>query len=139
MNARRYSAIAMLLAVTVAATWLSAPGATSSGSELVDYGKIEGRSYHDEAYERGRCNQCHVGSRTDAQGYPPDDSCDRCHERDELVEATLRENEEDGWQNPHDNLHYGTLVPCVECHGEHSRKAPLCANCHNFDYPKHDY
>ena len=48
-------------------------------------------------------------------------------------------DEEDRWQKPHDNLHYGHDVPCVECHGEHTSKAPLCANCHNFEYAGHEY
>lgn len=105
--------------------------------ELRDYAGNNGRSYHAEMYERGKCQYCH-GVR-EPQGYPKDGACLRCHEVDDIVAATMPEAQEDRWQNPHDNLHYGKDVPCVECHGEHSNKAPLCANCHKFDYPDHEY
>lgn len=111
-------------------------GAIANG-ELKDYDGLDGRSYHAEMHEKGKCRTCHGVK--EPKGYPEDGGCSRCHDIEELVEATMPEVEEDRWQNPHDNLHYGTDVPCVECHGEHSNKAPLCANCHNFDYSKHVY
>lgn len=111
-------------------------GAYAKG-ELKKYADIEGRSYHAEMHDKGNCRTCHGVK--DPEGYPEDGRCSRCHESEELVAATMPEAEEDRWQNPHDNLHYGMNVPCVECHGEHSNKAPLCANCHNFDYASHEY
>ena len=108
---------------------------TYAQEQLKDYDGIDGRSYHAQMHEKGRCRSCHGVK--DPQGYPEDDGCDRCHDIDELVSATMPEAEADRWQNPHDNLHYGTDVPCVECHGEHTNKAPLCANCHNFEYSRH--
>lgn len=110
-------------------------GAYANG-ELQEYDGIDGRSYHAEMHEKGKCRSCHGVK--EPEGYPEDGACLRCHETEELVTATQPQAEEDRWQNPHDNLHYGEDVPCVECHGEHSSKAPLCANCHNFDYPKHE-
>lgn len=105
--------------------------------ELKEYGGIDGRSYHAEMHEKGRCKTCHGVKEPD--GYPEDGSCLRCHEVEEIVASTMPEAAEERWQNPHNNLHYGLGVPCVECHGEHTNKAPLCANCHNFDYLDHEY
>lgn len=105
--------------------------------ELKDYDGIDGRSYHAQLHEKGKCRTCHGVK--EPEGYPEDGSCLRCHDVDEIVAATMPAAEEDRWQNPHDNLHYGVDVPCVECHGEHSSKAPLCADCHNFEYSKHEY
>jgi hypothetical protein len=105
--------------------------------ELKEYAGIDGQSYHAEMHEKGRCRACHGVN--EPESYPEDGSCLRCHEFEEIVAATIPETEEDRWQNPHDNLHYGKDVPCVECHGEHTNKAPLCANCHNFDFSDHEY
>ena len=105
--------------------------------DMKEYEGIDGRSYHAEMHEKGRCKTCH-GVR-EPEGYPEDGSCLRCHDVEEIVAATMPDAEEDRWQNPHDNLHYGPDVPCVECHGEHSNKAPLCTNCHSFDYSDHEY
>jgi hypothetical protein len=136
MNAdnRKRGTHALFAATGVAAVLLLAAYANG---ELQEYEGIDGRSYHAEMHEKGKCRTCH--GVTDPEGYPEDGRCLRCHEVDELVAATMPADEEDRWQNPHDNLHYGVDVPCVECHGEHSNKAPLCANCHNFDYPDHEY
>jgi hypothetical protein len=136
MNVRtgKLGTLILTCAVLVAAVLLL--GAYANGA-LKEYADIEGRSYHAELHEKGKCRTCHGVK--DPDGYPEDDACLRCHEVDELALATMPAAEEDRWQNPHDNLHYGTDVPCVECHGEHSNKAPLCANCHNFDYSKHEY
>lgn len=122
------------LAVT-AVTAVALIGATFAYGELRDFDGIEGREYHARMYEKGRCETCH-GTAQPA-GYPEDGACLKCHRMDELVAATAREAEDEQGQNPHDNLHYGQDVPCVECHGEHSSKEPLCADCHNFDYPNH--
>ncbi len=104
--------------------------------ELQEYGDNSGRSYHAKLYKKGKCSACHGVQ--EPVGYPEDDACLKCHDVDELVVVTMPDDEEDRWQNPHDNLHYGTEVPCVECHGEHTNKTPLCADCHNFDYPDHE-
>ncbi len=108
---------------------------TFAYGELKDFDGIEGREYHARLYEKGRCKACHGADQP--AGYPEDGSCLKCHGMEELVAATARESEEESGQNPHDSLHYGQDVPCVECHGEHSSKKPLCADCHNFDYPNH--
>jgi hypothetical protein len=105
--------------------------------ELKEYAGIDGRSYHAEMHEKGRCKTCHGVKEPDS--YPEDGACLRCHEVEEIVAATMPAVEEDRWQNPHNNLHYGPDVPCGECHGEHSNKAPLCENCHKFEYSKHEY
>lgn len=117
----------VLLAVLVA-------GSSLAADTLKQYGDIMGRTYHEELYTENMCDACHTTN--DPKGYPPDDCCAECHELEELVAATAREGE-DLWQNPHNNLHYGKDVPCMECHGEHSRRAPMCAECHNFNYTKH--
>jgi len=98
---------------------------------------IQGRDYHQRLYQRGRCEACHAVA--EPTGYPADGSCLDCHRMNGLVAATAPEDEEEKWQNPHDSLHYGREVPCVECHGEHTNKEPLCADCHNFEYPNHQY
>ncbi|MGB5492220.1 MAG: cytochrome c3 family protein [Woeseiaceae bacterium] len=124
--------------LSVAAVFLSVLlfGAYANG-ELKEYSGLDGRSYHAELHEKAKCRTCHGVK--EPEGYPEDGACLRCHEVDEIVAATLPDIAEDRWQNPHDNLHYGKDVPCVECHGEHSNKAPLCANCHNFEFSKHEY
>lgn len=106
-------------------------------ASLEDYNGIQGRSYHARYHEKGRCTACHAEK--EPTGYPEDDACLKCHDMEELVAATARTAEDELWQNPHNNLHYGMEVPCTECHGEHSNKAPMCANCHNFEYPNHEY
>ncbi len=105
--------------------------------ELKEFSGIEGRTFHEFMYRTDNCSSCHGVD--DPVGYPEDGTCITCHSVDRLVEETMSESEEDRWQNPHDSLHWGRDVPCVECHGEHSNKAPLCADCHNFDYPGHQY
>lgn len=124
-----HSALTVLLAFAVLAA-----GAIAYG-ELQQFKGVEGRDYHAKMYRTGRCTKCHESN--DPSGYPLDGACLECHEQAELAMATLPEAEEDRWQNPHDSLHYGADVPCVECHGEHSSKEPLCADCHNFDYAYH--
>jgi hypothetical protein len=122
-----------LTAIGLVATALTA--GTIAYGELQDFDGIQGREYHARMYEKGRCKTCH-GTDTPS-GYPEDGACLKCHDAADLAEATARESEEESGQNPHDSLHYGQDVPCVECHGEHSSKKPLCADCHNFDYPNH--
>lgn len=130
INYPRFLAVAAVLAsVLVAGTY--------AYGELKDYSGIEGRDYHAMMYKRGNCAACHETDKP--AGYPEDGACLQCHSLEDVVAATMPEAEEDRWQNPHDSLHYGQDVPCGECHGEHSNKAPLCADCHNFDYPDHQY
>ena len=113
-------------------------GSMSFG-ELRDFNGLMGRDYHERLHMRGRCEACHESAESaeEVSGFPEDGSCLDCHRMERLVAATARELEDEKWQNPHDSLHYGRDVPCVECHGEHSSKEPLCADCHNFDYPNH--
>jgi hypothetical protein len=106
-------------------------------AELQTFSGMEGRSYHSWMYESGNCAACHTGG--DVSGYPEDGTCLQCHAMDDVVAATMPEDEAERWQNPHDSLHYGRDVPCSECHGEHSNKEHLCADCHNFDYPNHQF
>lgn len=100
--------------------------------ELTSFDGIEGQDHHAHLYKRDRCDACH-GDATPT-GYPEDGACLQCHQVEDIIAATMPEAEEDRWQNPHNNLHFGDEVPCVECHGEHSTKESLCADCHNFDY-----
>lgn len=136
MNVERRKFGTLILSALAMVTAALLLGAVAYG-DLQDYDGLKGRSYHAEMHEKGKCRTCHGVAEPD--GYPEDQRCLRCHDVEELAEATQPETEEDRWQNPHNNLHYGMDVPCVECHGEHSNKAPLCANCHNFDYPNHQF
>ncbi len=128
------SALTMLWMVVV---FIGAGWGGYALADLQDFNGFKGRSYHAKYYEKGRCETCHAVK--EPTGYPADDACLKCHDLDEIVAATARADEEETWQNPHNNLHYGTEVPCVECHGEHSNKEPMCANCHKFEYPNHVY
>ncbi len=92
----------------------------------------DGQPWHQEAYDTG-CKTCHDNG---IKNYPSDQSCLSCHDLEELVDATSRQGDEQ-WQNPHNNLHYGTETPCMECHGEHiQNKQPMCMDCHTFKYPE---
>ena len=112
-------------------------GALSLGAmaetTLKEYDQMTGRSYHDKLHSKGNCKACHGA---EVSGYPADDTCHKCHNPDKLAKKTARTGDE-VHQNPHDNLHYGKDVPCTECHGEHTEKEPLCADCHTFKYPNH--
>ena len=100
----------------------------AQAATLTKMGAKQGRSFHEFNYEDG-CKSCHdQGMRKP----PSDQSCQQCHDLSELIEATA--NKEKQWKNPHNNMHYGDKVPCIECHGEHKPKKPLCSNCHNFDF-----
>jgi hypothetical protein len=112
--------------------WLAFGALNVAYGELEEFDGIQGQSHHAHLYKRGRCEACHETKQP--TGYPADDACVQCHDLEGLIEATARDSEEEKWQNPHNNLHYGAEVPCVECHGEHSTKESLCADCHNFDY-----
>ena len=87
---------------------------------------IKGKPYH----EGLECTDCHADENPTT--FPADFVCVDCHDLDELVATTSR-SEEDKWQNPHNNLHFGKDVPCMECHGEHQQMKPLCEGCHSFD------
>ncbi|ABI73721.1 MULTISPECIES: cytochrome c3 family protein [Shewanella] len=90
------------------------------------------RDYHKEVIGKD-CKTCHDNG---IKQFPSDQSCLQCHDVDDLAKKTAR-SEEDKWQNPHNNLHYGKDVPCQECHSEHKTKQPLCSNCHTFKFDKH--
>ena len=93
---------------------------------------IEQRDYHKEVIGKD-CKACHDNG---IKQFPSDQACLQCHDVDALAEQSAR-SEEDKWQNPHNNLHYGKELPCVECHGEHVAKKPICSDCHTFKYDKH--
>ena len=88
---------------------------------------IDNKPYHEDL----DCESCHTDPK---QTFPADFVCLDCHDSDEVVAATERP-EEEKWQNPHNNLHYGKDVPCMECHGEHETGEILCDRCHSFEYP----
>lgn len=109
-------------------------GVCFAGDTLQQFGDNEGRSYHSDLYEDESCDSCHENAEPEA--FPSDFICMDCHDGDDLIEATSRP-EDEKWQNPHNNLHYGKDVPCMECHGEHQESKPLCAGCHSFKYPNY--
>jgi len=106
-------------------------GSCFAGETLQKFGDQDGRSYHSDSYESDSCDDCHANS--EPETFPADFICMDCHDGEDLIEATSRP-EDERWQNPHNNLHYGQDVPCMECHGEHEQKKPLCAGCHSFKY-----
>lgn len=109
------------------------PGPGVAETSLEEYEDVEGRSFHARLY-RGekQCVACHGSNEPSA--LPADDVCLECHELEELVTSTARP-EDELWQNPHNNLHWGKDVPCMECHSEHQESKPLCEGCHSFKYP----
>jgi len=100
---------------------------------LKQYDGIKGRSYHSDFYDGKSCDSCHDSKKP--LNFPADDACLACHDLDDLVKSTSRADDEK-WQNPHNNIHYGKDVPCMECHGEHESRKPLCQGCHTFKYKK---
>jgi hypothetical protein len=107
-------------------------GIAVAESTLEQFDGIKGRSFHGSFYGGKSCTVCHESNTP--RNLPPNDACLNCHGLDDLIEATKRPAGEEV-QNPHDNLHWGKDVPCMECHGEHQQKKPMCAGCHSFDYP----
>ncbi len=103
-------------------------------STLKKYGDVEGRTFHANLYKDSKCTSCHGPK--GAVGLPADDVCLKCHDLEKLVVSTARP-EEDKWQNPHNNLHWGKEMPCMECHSEHQEGKPFCQGCHSFKYPKY--
>ncbi|MGD8498801.1 MAG: cytochrome c3 family protein [Chromatiales bacterium] len=105
-----------------------------AGPTLKSYDGLKGRAYHAGLYEAKQCAACHGTNQPTS--LPADDVCMKCHGLEKLVAATARP-EPDNWQNPHNNLHWGKDVPCMECHGEHQESKPLCQGCHSFKYPNY--
>lgn len=90
----------------------------------------EGKPWHKPVYDSG-CKNCHDKG---TKNYPSDKICLSCHDLEQLVDKTSRQGDE-RWENPHNNLHYGKDVPCMECHGEHIQdKQPMCKDCHSFKF-----
>lgn len=116
----------------ILSTALFAAAASIATETLQQFDEVKGRSYHASLHKRNSCKSCHDSSNT--SDFPADFVCLKCHDGQELIQATSRP-EDEKWQNPHNNLHYGTDVPCMECHGEHQESEPLCDGCHSFDYP----
>ena len=111
-----------------------AAGICIAGETLQQFGEKKGRSYHADLYADKSCDSCHDNAKPAA--FPKDFACFECHDGEELIQATARPDDEK-WQNPHNNMHYGKDVPCMECHGEHQESKPICAGCHSFDYPNY--
>ncbi len=126
MNAYRKSIMLAVLVVFVAGTSLA-------GQSLKQFDGIKGRTFHADFYDGKSCDACHDSKKP--LNFPADDACLACHDLDELIKATSRPKDET-WQNPHNNIHYGKDVACMECHGEHEPRTPLCQGCHSFSYPK---
>ncbi|MGB3223735.1 MAG: cytochrome c3 family protein [Desulforhopalus sp.] len=122
----------LLKVLIIAVAALFAVGTSFAGETLQQFEDKQGRSYHADLYDGGSCDSCHENAKPTA--FPPDFVCYNCHDADELIQATSRP-EEEKWQNPHNNMHYGKDVPCMECHGEHQERESLCVGCHSFDYP----
>jgi len=118
--------LVLLLAFVAGTAW--------AGETLKTYGDVEGRSFHADLYKDDKCVACHETK--EPSSLPADDVCLKCHDLEKLVAATARP-EEEKWQNPHNNMHWGKDVPCMECHGEHQTSKPLCQGCHHFKYPKY--
>ncbi len=54
--------------------------------------------------------------------------CEKCHE---TAEDMVKETKGLGIRNPHHSIHYGTSLPCEECHKEHSEPYNYCTEaCH---------
>lgn len=120
--------------ILIAATVLFITGSVIAGQTLQQFDEVKGRSYHADLYADKSCDSCHA--QAEPSTFPGDFTCLECHDSDDLIKATARTDDEK-WQNPHNNLHYGKDVPCMECHGEHQESKPLCAGCHSFEYPKY--
>jgi hypothetical protein len=116
----------------IAGLALFTAGTSFAGETLEQFDDAQGRSYHADLYDGPSCDACHENAEPSA--FPPDFVCLDCHDGKDLVETTARP-EDEKWQNPHNNMHYGRDVPCMECHGEHQESKLLCAGCHFFEYP----
>lgn len=120
----------MPLTVALFATLFIGSAINVEAKTLTKMGAKQGRVYHELLHEDG-CKSCHD------QGLklpPSDNMCTECHDQQDLIEATAVKDKKHQWRNPHNNMHYGDKVPCIECHSEHKPKQPLCLNCHNFDF-----
>ena len=106
-------------------------GTSIAGESLEQFDGIKGRSFHADFYDGKSCDSCHDSKKP--LTFPADEACLNCHDIDDLVKATKRP-EAEKWQNPHNNMHYGKATPCMECHGEHESRKPLCQGCHSFKY-----
>jgi hypothetical protein len=88
-------------------------------------GNTQGRTNHQFIYDDG-CQSCHQGS---GLKNATDSACVECHgdiNSIEIDEEKLAIKE----ANPHKSFHYNQGASCLACHGEHQKKAPVCAECH---------
>ncbi|WP_299798308.1 cytochrome c3 family protein [uncultured Shewanella sp.] len=104
---------------------LTLSGNAFAGDLVKMKGKTEGRTNHEFIYEDG-CQSCHQGS---GRKNATDSACVECHgeiNSIEIDESKLAIEE----ANPHRSFHYNQGASCLACHGEHEKKAPVCAECH---------
>lgn len=98
---------------------------TINAGELVKIKGIQGRSNHNAIYQEG-CQGCHQGS---GKQNATDAACVECH--GEITSIPVDETKlAIPEAHPHKSLHYNQGASCLACHGEHEKKAPLCAECH---------
>ena len=104
-----------------------------ANDSIVKIGSKAGRTYHQSIYPS--CKTCHDNG---LSVQPSDTSCLQCHNLDKIASETSLPEDKVKSRNPHDSFHYGRDVPCIECHGEHKYKPPLCSSCHsNLHYSRH--
>ncbi|BCR06014.1 c-type cytochrome [Desulfuromonas versatilis] len=104
---------------------------TAQAGDLVTIkGNTEGRSYHKSLYEEG-CNYCHPGS---PKKQVTDAACVDCHGQINDIEITKHLKMPEA--NPHKSVHYNQGASCLACHAEHTRKAPVCSECHRTWFDK---
>ncbi|QQX79853.1 cytochrome c3 family protein [Shewanella sp. KX20019] len=112
------------LLLTALLSFVVSQGAVAG--ELVKMkGSTKGRVNHEFIYQDG-CQSCHQGS---GKKNATDAACVECHgdiNSIDVDETKLAIPEAD----PHKSLHYNQGASCLACHGEHEKKAPVCAECH---------
>ncbi len=112
-----------LLLTLVVATLFT--GAANAGDLVKMKGSTQGRTNHEFIYQDG-CKGCHQGS---GKQNATDAACVECH--GEITSIAVDESKlAIPEAHPHKSLHYNEGASCLACHGEHEKKAPVCAECH---------
>lgn len=104
---------------------LAVSGSVMAGDLVKMKGSTQGRVNHEFIYQDG-CQTCHQGS---GKKNATDTACVECHGDINSIavdESKLAIPE----AHPHKSLHYNQGASCLACHGEHEKKAPVCAECH---------